>query len=259
MMPARLPDALSKALGYVVAEQRREWQREVEVMRAEWRADFAELRTKNAALEVENKKLSSELTRRVDEALAKVKDGEPGAPGRDGVDGRDADPETVAALIDEKVEKAIAAIPVPKDGIDGKDGADIADMMIDRDNHLVATLTDGRMKNLGVVVGRDGAAGKDGEPGAPGRDGRDGIDGVGFDDLSAEYDGERTITLRAARGDNVKEWSWQMPVVIDRGVYRDGTQYEKGDATTFGDGWRLAVKRGRDGKDAKASTAGGET
>src|SRR5690606_21509906 len=44
----------------------------------------------------------------------------------------------------------------------GKDGAGIADLLIDRDGNLVATFTDGRMKSLGVVVGKDGAPGRDG-------------------------------------------------------------------------------------------------
>jgi collagen type III alpha len=57
--------------------------------------------------------------------------------------------------------------------------------------------------------------------------------------------------------------------VIDRGVYKAGETYEPGDAVTWGgslwiaqkqtdakpdtpeSGFRLAVKRGRDGKDAK--------
>jgi hypothetical protein len=76
--------------------------------------------------------------------------------------------------------------------------------------------------------------------------------------------------LRFARGDVSKEFRLTMPVVIDRGVYQSGKQYEQGDAVTWGgsmwiakeateakpdsgEGWRLAVKRGRDGKDAAKS------
>ena len=64
-----------------------------------------------------------------------------------------------------------------------------------------------------------------------------------------------------------------MPAVIDRGVYRDTEAYAKGDGVTWGgsyfiaqkqapegkpgesDSWRLAVKRGRDGKDAPQPAA----
>ncbi|MNY32598.1 hypothetical protein D3C86_1668240 [compost metagenome] len=57
-----------------------------------------------------------------------------------------------------------------------------------------------------------------------------------------------------------------MPVVLDRGYYREGDAFEKGDGVTFGGSywiaqattrtkpeignaeWRLAVKKGRDAK-----------
>lgn len=168
------------------------------------------------------------------------KDGAKGIDGRDGVDGKDG-----------------AA------GLNGKDGVGLADAMLDREGNLVLTMTDGRHKSLGMVIG---AAGKDGEKGA---DGRDGKDGLGFDDLSVGHDGEREIILRFARGDQVKEFTLSLPVVLDRGVWVDGKPggYAKGDGVTWagsfwisqkegntdkpdgGDGWRLAVKRGRDGKE----------
>ena len=96
---------------------------------------------------------------------------------------------------------------------------------------------------------------------------KDGKDGLGFDDMTVEHDGERTITLKFARGDEVKEFSFKIHALIERGIYRHGSVYEKGDGVTFGgsywiaqkdtdekpgsgDAWRLAVKKGRDGKDA---------
>ena len=80
---------------------------------------------------------------------------------------------------------------------------------------------------------------------------------------------ERTLLLRFARGDAVREFPVTMPIVLDRGVFREGATYVRGDACTFGgslwiaqadtsakpdapaSGWRLAVKRGRDGKDGE--------
>lgn len=217
-----------------------------------------------------------------------------GAPGVDGRDGKDADPEVTAQLVREEVEKAVAAIPVPKDGKsvtvedveplitervsaavsdavkaipvpqngkDGKDGRDGLDVVtpILKDGTLLFTMSDGSVKEVGRVVGENG---KDGA------DGRDGVDGLGFDDLSADYDGERTITLKMQRGEQVKDFTFTMPVVIDRGVYKEGEGYKTGDGVTwaghfwiarkdtqekpdFGDDWRLSVKRGRDGKPGK--------
>lgn len=125
--------------------------------------------------------------------------------------------------------------------------------------------------------GRDGLPGVQGEKGVDGKDGRDGadgIDGLGFDDLTVEHDGERGFTLKFQRGDQVKAFPFRLPVVIDRGVHRDGNDYERGDGVTFGgsfwiaqkdkpadkpgtgDGWRLAVKKGRDGRDGAPGAQG---
>ena len=90
-------------------------------------------------------------------------------------------------------------------------------------------------------------------------------DGFGFDDLSFDYDGERSLVLRFTRGDETKEFSVNLPIPIYRGVYRDGESYKKGDTTTWagsiwiarndtnnhprdGTSWQLAVKAGRDGR-----------
>ena len=113
-----------------------------------------------------------------------------------------------------------------------------------------------------MVVGRDG---KNGEPAQPGKDGRDGF---GFDDFGIEYDGEKTFTFYFMRGDERKEFKFVTPLIIYRGIWRQG-KYLKGDAVTSdgsmfvaredtetvpgttGSDWQLATKRGRDGKGEK--------
>lgn len=147
------------------------------------------------------------------------------------------------------LERRLDALPTAKDGVG------VAGAMIDRVGNLVLTLTDGTTRELGLVVG------KDAEPA------RDGADGFGFEDMEEELaDDGRTIVRRYRRGDEVKEFRHSMAVVLDRGVYKAGQEYEPGDAVTFGgslwiaqakttekpeggDAWRLAVKKGRDGKD----------
>ncbi|MDX0487531.1 hypothetical protein GOL97_26125 [Sinorhizobium medicae] len=133
----------------------------------------------------------------------------------------------------------------------------VAGALIDRTGSLVLTMSDGTTKDLGPIVGRDGDPGKD---------------GLGFDDLDVSYDGEKTITLKFTQGERVKEFAFTMPVVIDRGVYRDGSEYKAGDGVTWGgsfwiaqkdtsakpdagDDWRLSVKRGRDGKHGEMKQA----
>lgn len=97
-------------------------------------------------------------------------------------------------------------------------------------------------------------------PGPPGRD------GMGFDDLAVEYDGERKFSFVLQKGDVTKRFDFEAPIVLDRGVYKEGSGYVKGDGvsytgcfwiaqkeTTSKPGtdatWRLAVKKGRDAKD----------
>jgi len=150
----------------------------------------------------------------------------------------DVEPTIVAA-----VERAVAALPVAKDGVG------LAGAMIDRTGGLVVTLSDGKLCELGRVEG------KNGEP------------GLGFDDMSIEQTGERQATLKFVRGEQVKTFNLTVPAVIDRGVFKEGQAYTLGDAVTFGGslwiaqkdtgekpdgpdtGWRLAVKKGRDGRD----------
>lgn len=100
------------------------------------------------------------------------------------------------------------------------------------------------------------------------KDGRDGLDLRHF---KAEQVDERTVTLTLSDGERTEHVHLTFPVVIDRGVFSetgkpDGGLYEKGDGVTFGGSfwiaqiddpqgvpgmskdWRLAVKKGRDGK-----------
>lgn len=178
-----------------------------------------------------------------------------------GEQGPSVDMEVVKAFVDELVDAAVKTIPIPVDGkdgmpgVDGKDGIGLAGALIDRDGELQVTLTNGEIKKLGPVVGKDGSTG------APG------LDGVSFDDMDIVFDeDERTLTFVAEKGENKKRWDFKMSHVLDKGVYREGVMYLKGDGTTFGgsfwiaqndtdtkpgtsDDWRLAVKKGRDGRD----------
>jgi integrin beta 3 len=103
----------------------------------------------------------------------------------------------------------------------------------------------------------------------PGPAGKDGQDGLGVEDMDCEYDGHRTVTVRFARGDVQKSFTFVIPVPIYRGVYREADSYQRGDMATFGgslwhcnadtgdkpgDGspvWTLAAKRGRDAQRVK--------
>ena len=148
------------------------------------------------------------------------------------------------------LEKRLDALPLAKDGIG------VAGAVIDRSGSLILTLSDGTTRDLGLVVGKDGEAGKDG---------RDGFSLDAFDASLAD-DG-RTVLLSFEQDDVKFIAEMAIPTIIDRGVYKAGETYAQGDAVTWagslwiaqektaekpdsGQGWRLAVKRGRDGKDA---------
>lgn len=183
-------------------------------------------------------------------------------------DGKSVTIEDVLPAIDEAIEKKIAALPKAKDGVDGRDGKDgvgMAGALLGRAGELVLTLSDGTAKDLGVIIG------KDGEPGLPGKDGRDGFSLKDFDTELLE-DG-RTVLLKFGSGDVLETHELVFAVPLDRGVFKEGESYQRGDGVTFGgswwvaqkdapegrpqDGskdWRLAVKRGRDGKDGVVRT-----
>ena len=208
----------------------------------------------------------------------------PGKDGKDGADGKDGKSFTVdeaqplidqaVALIRENaekaIEKAVAAIPVPKDGrdgIDGKDGKDgekgekgedgtgMADLLIDRDGVLIATYTDGRMKSLGQVVGKDG------------KDGVDGKDGIGLDSFEIEYlPDTHEISIKAQAGIRTKEVRYPAGGIQGKGYWREGTKAAGGEAwvhdgslwvakadttekpSTQSETWFLAARKGRDGE-----------
>lgn len=191
-----------------------------------------------------------------------------GKDGADGRDGKDCDIEVVKAL----VADAVKAIPVinGKDGADGKDGQrgekgepgkDGADglgqagAMIDRDGALQITMTNGEVKNLGVVVGKDGSNGKDG------------VDGIGLDSFELEYIEEtHEVCVKASCAGRTKELRYPAGGIRPAGYWRDGVKAKAGEAWvedgslwiavkattakpshTCGD-WIIAARKGRDGE-----------
>lgn len=186
---------------------------------------------------------------------------------QNGKDGTSVTVEDVMLQLRDQVADFLAAIPAPKDGRDGadgrdgepgapgRDGLDVKDLFRADGGRLVAVMSDGTTKDLGQFIGTDG------KDGAPGRD------GLGFEDLEFTEDEHGRPVAKFQRGNVVK--SIALPCIIDRGPYRSGETYRKGDAVSYGGslwiaqgetgerpdggaGWRLAVKKGRDGRDTEA-------
>ena len=114
----------------------------------------------------------------------------------------------------------------------------------------------------------ESAAAVPGPAGPAGANGPAGRDGFGFDDLTVDYDGERTLTLRFVAGDRVKAFPIVLPWPVYRGTFKAGADYNRGDvvtdrgsawhantATRFRPGdspdWQMMVRRGDRGHDAK--------
>lgn len=185
------------------------------------------------------------------------KDGQPGAQGIKGIDGTPG-PEGLRGL----------------PGEPGREGRGIAELLIDSAGALVATFTDGAVKSVGPVQGKDGKDGIDGKS-VEGPAGKDGARGLGFDDfVETIEDGGRVQVRRYGSGERVKEFRHKTAVIIYRGVFVEGRKYEPGDTVTWGGSlwhcnsetgekpgetskaWTLATKRGRDGKDGKDGDRG---
>lgn len=118
--------------------------------------------------------------------------------------------------------------------------------------------------------GEEGPEGRGlkGDKGDPGQKGDPGKDGFSLDDFQAASDDDgRTIKLTFSGGGITKTSEIKTAIVLDRGVWREGT-FAKGDGVSYGGqfwiarkdttekpdfveggSWRLAVKKGRDGKD----------
>lgn len=187
--------------------------------------------------------------RALEQRLAKLE--ERPAPER-GSDGTSVTIDDVRPIVSDAVTAAFNAMPVPKDGDPGKDAAGIVDALKDS-GELVLTLADGRLVRTGI---------RDGEKGADGRD------GFSLDDFDCEPVDERTIRLKFTQGETAHSYELTFPVPVYRDVYKEGAEYQRGDMVTWGGAlwhcdaatkdkpgtadWTLAVKKGRDGKDAKS-------
>jgi collagen type III alpha len=181
-------------------------------------------------------------------------DGAPGPRGENGERGADGAPGARGEKGDQG-ERGLDGVPGPRGekGDPGERGAD-------------GKLGARGEKGDNGAAGRDGRDGKDGRDGERGTAGKNGADGLGFDDLQVEQDGERSFTITFMRGGERKSFPLRLPTVVDRGVWRERA-YEPGDGVTWRGSfwiaqketsakpdeasteWRLAVKRGRDGKD----------
>ena len=198
-------------------------------------------------------------------AIPAPKDGKDGANGKDGLDGAAGEPGAKGADgVNGKDGRDGVDGAAGKDGLNGErgqpgekgaDGLGLAGAMIDRDGALQITLTNGEVKSLGPVVGKDGSHGKDGAA------------GVSLDSFELEYLPEtHEIAVKAACGARAKEIRYPAGGIRPGGYWREGTKAKAGEAwvhdgSTFyavkdtegkpesksGD-WIIGARKGRDGE-----------
>jgi hypothetical protein len=174
-----------------------------------------------------------------------------------GTDGTSVPIEDVQRMVEEAVAKRMADIRMPKDGEPGRDGAHL---------EILPAISQDKSYPRGTYAKHAGGLWRSFEA----TDGMRGweciVDGVADVKLEA-IEREFTVTTRRSSGaEEVKTIS--LPVMLYRGVYKEGQEYLGGDTVTWGGslwhcdsntadkpgelgskGWTLAAKRGRDGKD----------
>lgn len=226
-----------------------------------------------------------EIEARKPEKGEKGDPGEPGKPGEDGDPGKDGQSVTVDQVMPdlqaelqksiEAMQAQVKAIPIPKDGKDGADGRDGDSVSID---DVLPTIEQRVMERIASSMAKweldferrateklEKAIDKIPKP-RDGRDGKDGRDGLEVKDFDIELDEDgRNLVISLKRGDDRVERAIRLNHMIYRGVWRKG-RYCAGDVVTWAgsawvatkdteskpgddDTWRLAVKKGRDGKD----------
>lgn len=183
-------------------------------------------------------------------AIPKPKDGEP------------VHPDTVALMVARAVREAVAALPRPKDGDAGRDATQYEPLL---------SIDDTKSYPRGTFAAHRGGMIRSFRQTDPVGDA--GLFAAGWAVMLNGIAGETEETADEGRTDKritrytdgtVLERSIARSVVIDRGVYREGEAYAKGDGVSWAgsfwiaqkataakpdaaDGsWRLSVKKGRD-------------
>ncbi len=127
ILPSHI-EALAGELGAVAARIERDIQARFDAMKAELmadtRAELSAMRANGAELELRAMKAEKALADMVGARLATVRDGVDGAAGASVAD--------LAPVIADEVAKAVAAVPVPKNGRDGSDAdPEVTKAMVD--------------------------------------------------------------------------------------------------------------------------------
>ena len=138
-----------------------------------------------------------------------------------------------AEFIKQQVQAAcIVHMPEAKKGDPGEPGIGVAGAMIDRDGAIQITLSNGEVKSLGVVVGKDGEA----------KDGINGKDGISFESFDMRYlDETSQLEVKATAGGITKEVRFHIGGMRGKGYWREGVTAKANEAWSYGGQLWIAV------------------
>lgn len=185
--------------------------------------------------------------------------------GRDGTNGDSISLEALDRLIADRISLAMTKLPPARDGLNGEPGRDAMEIQI------LGALVPGRSYQRGTYAHHAGGivtATRDTDPGAATLDAsgwRVMVEGLAAIVVTQKAERTFVVACQMTSGRQVLS-EFSVPVVIERGVWKADRTYEIGDGVTWdgsywiaqkatgekpgtSDSWRLAVKRGRDGRD----------
>jgi hypothetical protein len=180
------------------------------------------------------------------------------------VPGKSVELDEVLAVLSPRVDEAISAIPAPKDG----KSVTIEQVKGLLESYISTWALDFERRAQDILqraIERIPAP----------RDGKDATELADFDLLVDEE--ARTVTLTMGTAEGAKSVTRKASWLLDRGIYSAGKSYDRGDTVSWGgnlwiaqvDGtktmpaeaepeWRLAVRKGRDGRNGIDRSAEGK-
>lgn len=217
-------------------------------------------------IEMQAKYLAPVIKAAIESALAQIpRDPVPGPQGPAGEAGPQGPAGKDATVDTDALKAAILAeltVPEPTHGRDGRDGKDALDI------EILPEIDPAKSYVRGTYASHNGGLWKSYER-THGMRGWDCIvDGVAGVEVTQTTERAFTVTTIRSSGASVEK-SFTTPAVIYKEVYRSDETYEHGDAVTYNgslwiatkgapegipgtvDGWRLAVKSGRNGRDLR--------
>ncbi|WNP33586.1 phage gp6-like head-tail connector protein [Enterobacter kobei] len=190
-------------------------------------------------------------------------------------DGKSLNPEDVKPMLEELVaaavpvlpdvktllNEAVAAIPPAKPGRDGEDGRDALAL------EILPSIDEEKSYPRGSYATHNGGLWRAYEKTHGMRGWECVVDGVAGVEIERSDQRRFTLTVNRASGSSETK-TFDVPVMIYKGVFKSGQEYLPGDTVTWGGslwhcddqtqdkpgetgskGWTLATKRGRDGRD----------